>query len=77
MELDTLAQVEEKRRFLALLHDITRGISSRPFVLGGVYASVLVFSGWPTLMLSLLGLVDAAIGLRARVKRGRGPPAPT
>jgi hypothetical protein len=61
----------------AVLHDITRGISSRPFVLGGVYASVLVFSGWPTLMLSLLGLVDAAIGLRARVKRGRGPPAPT
>ena len=61
----------------AVLHDITRGISSRPFLLGGVYASVLVFSGWPTLLLSLLGLLDAALGLRARVKHRGGPPAKT
>jgi hypothetical protein len=60
----------------AVLHDITRGISSRAFVLGGVYASVIVF-GWPVLALCLLGLVDAAIGLRARVARKRGPPAVT
>jgi hypothetical protein len=60
----------------AVMHDITRGINSRPFLLGGLYASVLVF-GWPMLALCILGLVDAAIGLRARVKRRRGPPAKT
>jgi hypothetical protein len=58
----------------AVLHDITRGMSSRGFLLGGVYASVIVF-GWPVLVLCLLGLIDAAIGLRARVAHKRGPPA--
>jgi len=60
----------------AVLHDITRGIGSRAFLLGGVYAAVTVF-GWPILALCLLGLVDAAIGLRARIARKRGPPAIT
>lgn len=58
----------------AVLHAITRGISSRPFVLGGVYASVLVF-GWPMLMLCLLGLTETMMGLRQRVAQKRGPPA--
>jgi hypothetical protein len=31
--------------------------------------------GWLVLALCLLGLVDAAIDLRARVARKRGPPA--
>lgn len=60
----------------AVLHDITRGINSRSFLLGGIYASVLVF-GWPMLVLCLLGLIEAAAGLRARVQRKRGPPAVT
>lgn len=58
----------------AVLHDISRGVASRPFLLGGTYAAVMVF-GWPILALCLLGLVDAAIGLRTRVARKRGPPA--
>lgn len=57
----------------AVLHAITRGVTSRAFVLGGVYASVMVF-GWPILLLCLLGLLDTAIGLRARVARRRGSP---
>jgi hypothetical protein len=61
---------------VAVMHDITRGIDSRPFLLGGLYAATVVF-GWPMLALCVLGLVDTAIGLRARVKRRRGPPAPT
>lgn len=60
----------------AVLHDITRGIGSRGFVIGGVYAAVLVF-GWPMLVLCLLGLADTIIGLRARVARKRGPPTVT
>ncbi|MFN3657928.1 MAG: DUF2232 domain-containing protein [Pseudolabrys sp.] len=58
---------------LAVLHAITQGMSARPFLIGSVYAAVLVF-GWPILLLCLLGIVDALIGLRARVARKRGPP---
>lgn len=57
----------------AVLHAITRGVRSRPFLIGSIYASVLVF-GWPLLMLSLLGLVDNVFNLRARVARRRGTP---
>ena len=60
----------------AVLHAITRGIGSRAFVLGGVYAAVMVF-GWPVLALCLLGLIETAIDLRARLARKRGPPAPS
>jgi hypothetical protein len=54
----------------AVLHAITRGQSSRPFLLGGIYASVVVF-GWPLLMLALLGLVETFFGLRARRRAQR------
>ena len=60
----------------AVLHAITRGINSRGFVLGGVYASVIVF-GWPVLVLCLLGLVETAFDLRARIAKKRGPPSVT
>lgn len=57
----------------AVLHGITRGQTSRPVILGGVYASVIVF-GWPVLMLALLGLVETFFGLRARVAARQGRP---
>jgi hypothetical protein len=60
----------------AVLHAITQGMDSRAFLLGGVYAAVLVF-GWPVLALCLLGLIEVAVNLRAHVARKRGPPAPT
>ena len=56
----------------AVLHAITQGMNARGFLLGGVYAAVVVF-GWPILALCLLGLIEAAIDLRARVARPRGP----
>ncbi len=59
----------------AVLHALTRGIRARPFVLGGVYGSVMIF-GWPILALCLLGITETAFGLRARAARKRGPPAP-
>jgi Predicted membrane protein (DUF2232) len=59
----------------AVLHALTRGINSRPFILGGVYAAVLVF-GWPVLALCLLGLGETVFDLRARAARKRGPPSP-
>jgi hypothetical protein len=57
----------------AVLHAITRGIGSRPFLLGGIYASVMIF-GWPILALSVLGIAETAFDLRARVARRRGLP---
>ena len=59
----------------AVLHAITQGMNARGLVLGGVYAAVLVI-GWPVLALCLLGLIETAIDLRARIARTRGiPPA--
>ncbi len=55
----------------AVLHSITRGIGSRPFVLGSIYAAVLVF-GWPVLIMSLFGLAESAFDIRNRVARKRG-----
>jgi len=60
----------------AVMHEITRGIGSRPFVLAGLYASVLIF-GWPLLLLFLLGVTESAFHLRARVTAKRNPPRNT
>ncbi len=59
----------------AVLHGITHHLPSRPVVLGGVYAAVVIL-GWPILLVTLLGLVDTALDLRARLAATRGPPAP-
>jgi hypothetical protein len=55
----------------AVVHSITTGITSRPFLLGGIYASVFVF-GWPILVLCLLGIAEGPLDLRARAARKRG-----
>lgn len=57
----------------AVLHVVTRGIDARPFVLGGVYAAVIILN-WPVLIMSVLGLADTALDLRGRAMRKRGPP---
>jgi hypothetical protein len=61
---------------LAVMHAITRGMASRPFALGGLYAVVLFF-GWPLLLLSMLGLADTAFNIRGRVAGRRGGTPPT
>ena len=58
---------------LSVLHAITRGIGSRPLLLGGIYASVMIF-GWPVLALCVLGIAETAFDLRARAARKRGLP---
>jgi hypothetical protein len=60
---------------LAVMHAVTRGMTSRPFALGGLYA-VLILFGWPVLILSMLGLADTAFDLRGRAARRRGSPPP-
>jgi hypothetical protein len=58
----------------AVLHAITRGMSSRAIVLAGVYGLTIVF-GWPVLAMSLLGLAEIVLNIRGRVARKRGPPS--
>ena len=56
----------------------TVGLSGRGFILGSVYASVLIFSWpirWPLLFVGLLGITDALFDLRGLIARRRAPPA--
>jgi hypothetical protein len=57
----------------AVLHAITRGISSRGFALTAAYAAVIVF-GWPILAMSMLGLAETAFNIRQHFAQKRGPP---
>jgi hypothetical protein len=57
----------------AVLHAITRGLSSRGIVLAGTYAAAFTI-GWPVLAMSILGLADIILDIRNRVARKRGPP---
>jgi hypothetical protein len=58
----------------AVLHAITRGMSSRAVVLAATYAAAVVL-GWPVLAMSILGLAESAFNIRGRVARKRGPPS--
>jgi Predicted membrane protein (DUF2232) len=59
---------------LAVMHALTRGINGRGFILGSIYGAIFIF-GWPMLLMSLVGLTDALLDLRARVAASRGPPS--
>jgi hypothetical protein len=57
---------------LAVMHALTRAIGGRGFILSSLYGGIVIF-GWPLLLISLLGLADTRLDLRARLHRG-GPP---
>jgi hypothetical protein len=58
----------------AVLHSVTRGMSSRAVVLAGVYAAAVVL-GWPLLLISLVGLGETMFDIRVRIARRRAPPS--
>jgi hypothetical protein len=65
---------------LAVIHAVTVGLNARGFILGSVYAAIVLFSWpirWPLLVIGLLGIGDALFDLRALIARRRGPPATT
>jgi hypothetical protein len=65
---------------LAVIHALTVGLSARGFILGSVYAAIVLFSWpvrWPLLVIALLGVTDALFDLRGLIARRRGPPATT
>jgi hypothetical protein len=59
---------------LAVMHALTRLLSGRGFILGSLYGGIAIF-GWPLLLMSLLGIADTRLDLRARMPR-LGPPTP-
>lgn len=59
----------------AVLHTLTQALRSRALWLGSTYALVVVFV-WPVAAFAVLGLADAAFGLRQRYLNRRPPPLP-
>ncbi len=60
----------------AVVHSITLGVAGRGLMLTGLYFIVMLFS-WPLLLvMSVLGLVETMLALRARVAARRRPPPP-
>ncbi len=59
---------------LAVLHTVTLGMTGRGFMLTGLYFTVGLF-GWPIVLMSLIGLLETMLSLRARVVARRKPPA--
>ena len=63
----------------AVMHGITRFMHGRTVALVILYAGfvLLGWSGWPILMMALLGMIDGAFDLRRRVAaRHQPPPVP-
>jgi hypothetical protein len=63
---------------LALIHALTAGLRQRGFILGSVYAAIVIVAWpvrWPLLFIGLLGMSDALFDLRGLIARRRGPPA--
>ena len=59
----------------AVVHVVTRGVAGRGFMLTGLYFIVVLF-GWPIVVMSLLGLIETMLALRARVARAARRPPP-
>jgi hypothetical protein len=57
---------------LAIIHQLTRGMTSRPLVLGAVYAALLFLSPFSNLLLALAGIAEPFSPLR----RPPAPPSP-
>jgi hypothetical protein len=63
---------------LAVIHTLTVGMNGRGFILGVVYAAIVVFAWpvrWPLLFIGLIGMTDALFDLRGLLARRHRPPA--
>ena len=58
---------------LAIVHYVTRGRASRPFVLWGMYFALLILNTWAAILIALLALLEPFLPL----KRTTPPPGPT
>jgi hypothetical protein len=60
---------------LAVLHFTTRGMRGRALALASTYVAALVL-GWPVLLLTFAGIADRILGIRSRMAKRHGLPAP-
>ncbi len=60
---------------LAVLHFTTRGMRGRALALASTYVAALVL-GWPVLLLTFAGIADRVLGIRSRMAKRQGLPAP-
>ena len=60
---------------LAVLHFTTRSMRGRALALASTYVAALVL-GWPVLLLSFAGIADRVLGIRSRMAKRHGLPAP-
>jgi hypothetical protein len=62
---------------LAVMHDLTRGMSARTPILVAAYLLMSFIPFWPLAIFAIVGLADAALGLRERKRlRRSAPPSP-
>ncbi|GAC1329088.1 MAG: DUF2232 domain-containing protein [Beijerinckiaceae bacterium] len=62
---------------LAVMHDLTRGMSARTPILFVAYLVMSFIPPWPLAIFAIVGLADAALGLRERKRlRQSAPPSP-
>ena len=59
---------------LAIIHYVTRGAAWRSFALWVLYAGMFIISGGVTLIVAVIGLLDAVFPLRRSNQGGHGPP---
>lgn len=59
---------------LAIVHYVTRGRASRPFVLWGMYFALLILNTWAALLIALLALLEPFLPLKRSIPPG--PPRP-
>lgn len=53
---------------LAVVHDLSRGMKFRTALLTGIYVAIVLLMPWPLVIFALIGLAEAAFGLRDRKK---------
>lgn len=61
---------------LAIIHHVTRGYGMRPAILGAVYATLVIFNPFSSLVLGMVGLAEPISPLRRRPPPP-SPPPPT
>jgi hypothetical protein len=54
---------------LAIIHFVTRGRASRPFVLWAIYLALFVLNTWAALMVAVIALLDPFLSWRQRSAR--------
>jgi hypothetical protein len=59
----------------AVIHAVTRGVKGRPAMLAGAYG-VVAITGWPVLIMALIGLAETRFRIRARAGRSGPPTSP-